>query len=98
MSHLTSDISYAIAPGSVISDSSSVEQQRYLKEGAEEVGGAHRHECLILELLLCAPRDVALQVELLGVALEVLAVILVDLPQELQRAVRVDFARGPVED
>ena len=69
---------------------------RYLKEGAEEVCGAHGHEGLVLELLLGAPRDVALEVELLVVL--VLAVLLVDLPEELERAVRVDLARRAVED
>ena len=68
----------------------------YLKECAEEVCRADCHERLVLELLLCAPRDVALQVELLVVL--VLAVLLIDLPQELEGAVRVDLARRTVED
>ena len=36
-----------------------------LEEGRDEVGRAHRHQRLVLELHVRAPRDVALQIELL---------------------------------
>ena len=50
----------------------------YLEEGRNEVCRPNRHEGLVLELLLRAPRHVALQVQLLVSA--VLAVVGVDAP------------------
>ena len=69
-----------------------------LQERAEEVGRAHRHQGLVLELLLGAPRDVSLQVQLLGELGVLLAVVLVNLPEELEDAVCVYLARRTVED